>query len=120
MGYGEGMKSDPGGVSASRGAERARWVREYRGSGMSLKAFAKRHGMSAGQLHYWVYGLDKAGAADPVPMFQEVQWATTVTPGAWIAEVGLPDGITVRLARGTDWKWAKGLVESLRTPCLPR
>lgn len=87
---------------------------------MSLKAFAERHGLSAGQLRYWVYGLGKAVAVEPVPMFQEVRLATTVTPGAWIAEVGLADGTTVRLGRGTDWEWAKGLVESLRTPCLPR
>ena len=102
-----------------RGAERARWIGRYRASGLSLKQFAERHGLSPGQLHYWVYQSPKREKASrSVPIFQEVRLsAPAVTPGAWSAEVGLPDGTIVRLVRGTDVDWTKALVESLRRPC---
>lgn len=107
-----GFQSDPG-------TKRARWVNKYRASGLSLRRFAEQHGLSAGQLHYWVYRLSKAGRSNAsAPVFQEVRLAGALpTPTAWSAEVGLPDGTTVRLARGTEVNWAMALVESLRRPC---
>ena len=116
------MTSNRNGFPRDRGAERARWVSKYRGSGLSLKEFAQRHGLSAGQLRYWVYGPVKAqGAEKPGLVFQEVRLPeASVPPVAWGAEVGLPNGTTVRLARGTDWAWAEALVECLRRPCLSR
>jgi hypothetical protein len=51
-------------------------------------------------------------------MFQEVRLsAPAATARGWSAEVGLPDGTTVRLVRGTDVEWLQGLVECLRRPC---
>jgi len=113
------VTSNRNGFPTDRGAERTRWVTKYRGSGLSLKEFAERHGLSAGQLRYWVYGPAKAQAAEESWLvFQEVRLSeAAVTPGPWSAEVGLPNGTTVRLARGADWEWAKGLVECLRRPC---
>jgi hypothetical protein len=53
-----------------------------------------------------------------VPVFQEVRLtAATATPAPWIAEVGLSNGTTVRLARETDVAWAMALIDSLRRPC---
>jgi len=106
-------------MAADRGAERARWVSRYRGSGLSLKEFARRHGLSAGQLHYWVYSQAKGPAAVQTGLvFQEVRLSeAAITPVPWTAEVGLPNGTTVRLARGTDWEWTKGLVECLSQLC---
>lgn len=106
-------------MATDRGAERARWVIKYRGSGLSLKEFARRHGMSAGQLHYWVYRATKAPAAPATGlMFQEVRLSqAAITPSPWTAEVGWPNGTTVRLARGTDWEWTQGLMECLSRLC---
>lgn len=102
-----------------RGAERARWIGRYRASGLGLKRFAERHGLSPGQLHYWVYQSPKREKpSTSVPMFQEVRLsAPTTAAGAWSAEVGLPDGTTVRLVRGVDVEWTQALVECLRRPC---
>jgi hypothetical protein len=102
-----------------RDAERARWIGRYRASGLSLKRFAQRHGLSPGQLHYWVYQSPKREKpSTSAPMFQEVRLsAPAATPSGWSAEVGLPDGTTVRLVRGTDVEWTQALVDYLRRPC---
>ncbi len=115
------MKRDRNGEHLGRGATRARWVGEYRASGLGLKQFAEEHGLSTGQLHYWVYGSAKGRKVPAsVPVFREVRLAAGVTPPApWSAEIGLSDGTTVRLARGVDVAWAMGLVDGLRRPCSP-
>jgi hypothetical protein len=113
------VKRDGKGLQSDRDGERARWVDKYRISGLGLKRFAQRHGLSAGQLHYWVYGLKPATVSkSPLPVFREVRLpAATATPAPWSAEVGLPDGTTVRVVRGTDVAWTITLVEFLRRPC---
>jgi hypothetical protein len=102
-----------------RGAARARWVGQYQASGLGLKQFAEKHGLSTGQLRYWVYGLpQRRRGPGSVPVFREVRLAAAVTPPApWSAEVGLSDGTTVRLVRGVDVAWTLSLVEGLRRPC---
>jgi hypothetical protein len=84
-----------------------------------LKQFAERHGMSPGQLRYWVYGATTPRMAEaPAPVFHEVRFpAAAALPVPWSAEVGLPDGTTVRLVQGTDVTWTLALMESLRRPC---
>lgn len=86
---------------------------------MGLKQFARRHGLKAGQLHYWVYQTSSPlEARDPVPTFQEVRLPIpALSAGSWSAEVGLANGTTVRLAREADLAWAKALIDSLRGPC---
>jgi transposase-like protein len=113
------VKRDGNGVASDRDAERVRWVRRYRTSGLGLKRFAQRYGLNAGQLHYWVYGLDQSKVPEPpAPVFREVRLPTTVrTSSAWSAEVGLAEGTTVRLVGGTDLSWTLALIESLRRPC---
>jgi hypothetical protein len=109
------VKREYNGHQADRGAGRARWVENYRASGLSLQQFAKRHGLRFGQLHYWVYGSSKRERA---PLFQEVRLCGPPAPAkVWSAEVGLPDGTTVRLVRGTEVEWIQALVECLRRPC---
>lgn len=113
------MNNNRNGMSTDHGAERARWVSKYRDSGLSLKVFARRHGLRAGQLHYWVYSHTHGPAsAQKGLVFQEVRLPqTAIAPPAWTAEVGLPNGMTVRLARGTDREWTKGLIECLSRLC---
>ena len=101
--------------------ERARWVKEFRESGLGLRQFAQRHGLKPGQLHYWVYQLSKPPETRaPLPAFHEVQLPSAVlTARSWVAEIGLPNGTTVRVARETDVAWAIALIDSLRRPCSP-
>lgn len=115
------MKRNGNGLETDRGAERARWVAKYRASGMGLRRFANQHGLSAGQLHYWVYGGRKPRVwPDKAPMFGEVRLAEmSPAPSPWTAEVVLPDSTTVRLGRGMEVTWAAALVECLRRPCSP-
>ena len=98
--------------------DRARWVQRYRASGLGLKRFAAQHGLSAGQLHYWTYHREMSTAARNGPVFQEI---TAVTPvkseRSWMAEIGFPDGTTVRLDGRAEMAWVKQLVESLRLSC---
>jgi hypothetical protein len=117
--YGWGVKRERNGHQADRGAERARWIQKDRTSGLSLKEFAGRHRLSPGQLHYWVYGSTRRNqTAVSVPVFQEVRLSgPAATSRGWIAEVGLPDGTTVRLVQGADLDWTRALVECLRQPC---
>ncbi len=112
------MKRDSNGEQLDRGAARARWVGEYRASGVGLKRFAAEHGLRPGQLHYWVYGSPKRRRApESVPVFREVRLAAAVPPPTpWSAEVGWSDGTTVRLVRGVDVAWVLALVEGLRRP----
>lgn len=98
--------------------ERARWVQRYRASGLGLKCFAAEHGLAAGQLHYWTYSPRWSTAATSPPVFQEITAATGwKTSPSWAAEIGLPDGTTVRLDGRAEVTWARALVESLRQPC---
>jgi hypothetical protein len=113
------VKRDWNGTLADHGTERARWVNKYRASGLSLSQFAQRHGLKPGQLHYWVYQSPEAPVNQAsIAGFQEVRLpAAAMASGSWSAEIGLPNGTTVRLARETDVAWAMALMDSLRRPC---
>lgn len=102
-----------------RDAKRVRWIERYRASGMGLKEFARRHGLKPGRLHYWVYQTAQSvEARQPVPRFQEVRLPIpALSAASWRAEIGLPDGTTVRLAPEADAAWAKALIDSLRESC---
>ncbi len=115
------MKPNRNGLSTVRETERVRWIKQYRASGMGLKRFAQRHGLKPAQLHYWVYQTPgRLTSLAAVPTFQEVRLATPASSvGSWSAEIGLPNGTTVRLARETDTAWAMALIDSLRRPCSP-
>lgn len=103
------------------GTERARWIKRYRASGMGLKQFAQQHGLRPGQLHYWVYQVpDQPTPPATGPAFQEVRLTAPASgAGAWSAEIGLPNGTTIRLAREAETAWAMALIDSLRRPCSP-
>ena len=114
------MKLSRNGFSTRPHADRGQWVRQYRASGKGLKQFAQQHGLKPGQLHYWVYQRSHRPPPGPaMPAFQEVRLAAPAyTAGPWSAEIGLPNGTTLRLARGVEVAWAQALLDSLRGPCL--
>ncbi|MGH8337553.1 MAG: hypothetical protein ACRETL_12185 [Gammaproteobacteria bacterium] len=101
--------------------ERADWVSRYRAGGLGLRDFAFRHGLPAGQLHYWVYGRSRlkpvrsAGSPIPATRFQEMPWSSLAGP-AWAAEVALDSGVTLRLASSAPAEWTAFLIETLRRP----
>jgi hypothetical protein len=101
------------------GGEREQWVKRYRASGQTAREFAGQHGLRLSQLRYWVYQAPKPPVSAAIlPAFQEVHLpAALSTAGSWAAEIGLPHGTTVRLARETDVTWALALIDSLRRPC---
>ena len=51
MRYCLGVKLNRNGKPLDRDAERERWIKEYRRSGLGLKQFAQRHGLKPGQLN---------------------------------------------------------------------
>lgn len=115
------MNADRKGDGVDRGAERARWVEEYRASGLGLKRFAAEHGLKTGQLHYWVYDGRKPRVAEAAaPTFREVMLGG-VAEGrtAWNAEIVLPDGTIVRFDRGADVARVSAVLGALRRPCSP-
>jgi len=115
------MKRDRNGALTDSGTNRARWVNKYRASGLSLSQFAQRHGLRPGQLHYWVYQMPKPPVNQAsMPTFQEVHLPAAAVPfGSWSAEIGWPNGTTVRLAREADVAWVMALIDCLRRPCSP-
>ena len=117
--YGRGVKRDRKQKPSAHGAERGQWVKRYRASGQTAKEFAEQHGLRLSQLRYWVYQSPKPPIAPAVlPAFQEVHLpAALSTAGSWTAEIGLPNGTSVRVARDTDVTWAMALIDSLRRPC---
>ena len=119
--YGWGVKQDSNEPPAPGRTEREQWVKRYRASGQTAKEFAQRHGLKPGQLHYWVYQSPPAPRSPAVvPTFREVRLpAAALTAGSWVAEIGLPDGTTVRLARPMDLGWSLALLNGLRGPCSP-
>ena len=115
------MKQNHNGQLLDRDAERERWIEKYRVSGMGLRRFAQRHGLKPGQLHYWVYQCPKPPVGrDGPPAFQELRLpAPALASSLWSAEIGLPNGTTVRLARETDLAWTIAVMNFLRGPCSP-
>jgi hypothetical protein len=115
------MKPSRNGAATDHGTDRVQWIKQYRASGMGLKQFAQRHGLRPSQLHYWVYQTSPCPTRlAAVPTFQEVRLAGPArSEGSWSAEIGLPNGTTVRLTRETDAAWAMALIDSLRRPCSP-
>jgi len=107
---------DPQGISA--------WISRYRASGLSLRKFAQQHGLSAAQLHYWVYQKSRVKAPAsttvtvPRPVFQEVKLSSVLgsAPG-WAAEVSLPTGMVVRFSATTQPQWLGAVVQTLQRPC---
>lgn len=114
------MNSKRAGQRSDSVAERNEWVARYRASGLGLKRFAAEHGLRPGQLHYWVY--QRRATRPPIgpaaPVFQELSVPSVAAARSpWRAEIGLPDGTTVRLDGHADVSWVSALLASLRAPC---
>jgi hypothetical protein len=102
-------------------------ISQYRSSGLGLARFARKQGIPAGRLHYWVYQKAPEVSNQPrsksvksamAPMFQEVK-LTSGTPviESWAAEVHLPRGIAVRFSPAATAEWIGSVVQALQRPC---
>jgi hypothetical protein len=115
-----GMKNDSPAHAAYRPREIADLLRRFRASGLSLAAFAERHGLSRNRLHYWVYNRRYCQPGQPVavaPVFQEVKVTAGPPPQNWAAEIGLPTGVVARFAATATPAWIDSVLEALRRPC---
>src|SRR5512135_1152725 len=82
--------------------QRAQWVERFCESGLSLREFSAQHGLGYMSLWRWVRAQrdetsDQAGPA--VPAFAEIKLAPSVERAEWVAELSLPSGKVLRLAK---------------------
>ena len=81
-------------------SEWAEIVEQWRGSGLSQKAFAKRRGLAAGTLSWWSRELRVRSSDDPAPEFVAVEVAGSESSG--VARAGSTDRVAgvIRTAGG--------------------
>ena len=100
--------------------ERQAWVRRFRGSGLSLRQFAERHGLKPTRLHYWVYqrGAEaRPGGWVGAPHFQEVALPAGLSGTRWGLEVQGSKGSIIRVAAGVDPAWVGAVVSHVGGIC---
>ena len=91
---------------------------EYRASGRSAEAFARRHRLNVGTLRWWCRQLRKEASAKAiVPMqFVAVRSKPTSMPAAGLVEAQL-GAVTLRFESGTDVKYLSALLQGLVKTC---
>lgn len=97
--------------------ERSRFVSLYRASGLTQVEFAQQQGINLSTLRQWLYrsGLKKKRKARA--RFHELPVSTLLSP-AWLAEIALDSGITLRLSGVANPDWLSCVVNILRQkPC---
>jgi len=81
-------------------AQRETWRQQFRQSGLSRQAFARKHGLKLSTLHRWLAQAKSslAPAAHPV-VFQEVRPPTglPIAGSSWALEILTPSGLLLRL-----------------------
>src|SRR5262245_18705968 len=94
-----------------------RWVEQWRGSGMSVRAFCDRHGLATASFYNWRRVLARRAAEEPA--FVPVQVVADAVPTRTSAlEVVLADGRAVRVAPGFDAATLRRLLAVLEErPC---
>lgn len=82
--------------------QRAQWVERFCESGLSLRQFSAQHGLGYMSLWRWVRAQrhETSEQADPAaPAFTEIKLAPPVERTDWVAELSLPSGKVLRLAK---------------------
>ena len=100
-----GEKRDRRGRRVTPADRRVQMVQAYRGSGMTMAAFARREGINYATFAGWVGKTHRSALAKPAIKFAEVQLPSrsglpTMRPAS--VEVQLPDGTMLRGDRVTD------------------
>jgi transposase-like protein len=109
-----GEKRDEKGRRISTVERRAEAVAEWRGSGLTMAAFARREGIEYSTFAGWVLKAARRRPRAKRPRFAEVRVGPVLAsaPTANLLEVRLPDGIVVRGASATE---LAALVRALRS-----
>jgi transposase-like protein len=112
--------------SAKSGAQRARLVRQWRTSGGSQAAFARRHGVHPRTFWGWCH-TSSAAPRQPAdaPRFLPVHVVRPAEPAARAEhaphpiglEILLASGARVRVAPDTAPAWVAAIVAALRPAC---
>jgi hypothetical protein len=95
-----------------------RWISPWRASGLTVRAFCARHGLSTASFYNWRRVLERRAAEEPA--FVPVQVVADATPAqASALEVVLVDGRIVRVAPGFDAATLRRLLAALQGggPC---
>ena len=106
-----GAKRDERGRKITTPAERVALIAQYRDSGLTQKAFARREGIKFSTFASWVQGRRLAGRPGRKARFAEVAMMTQPPVMAGLA-VQLPDGVVVS---GSDANQVAALVRALRS-----
>ena len=105
-----GAKRDERGRKITTSAERVALIAQYRDSGLTQKAFARREGIKFSTFASWVQGRRFAGRPGRKARFAEV--AMMAPPAMGGLAVELPDGVVVR---GSVASEVAALVRALRS-----
>jgi hypothetical protein len=94
-----------------------RWIGEWQASGLSVRAFCERRGLTVGSFYAWRRVLQQRAAEKAA--FVTVQVVAEAAPDrASALEVVLADGRTVRVAPGFDAATLRQLLAVLEgRPC---
>jgi transposase len=94
-----------------------RWIGEWQASGLSVRAFCQRHGLTVASFYTWRRVLQRRAAEKTT--FVPVQVVADAVPTQTSAlEVVLSDGRTVRVAPGFDAATLRQLLAVLEgRPC---
>ncbi len=83
--------------------QRAQWVERFCDSGLSLREFSAQHGLGYMSLWRWVRKAQRHETSDQAapaaPAFTEIKLAPSVERADWVAELSLPNGKVLRLAK---------------------
>jgi len=94
-----------------------RWIGEWQGSGLSVRAFCARHGLATASFYNWRRVLQRRAADEPAFLPVRVV-ADAVPTQASALEVVLSDGRAVRIAPGFDAATLRRLLAVLEgRPC---
>jgi len=108
-----GERRDQRGRRISSVERRAEAVQEWRASGLTMAAFARREGIGYSTFAGWVLKAPRKRPAAKRPRFTEVRIGSVLAPtSVGLLEVRLPDGTVARGASAAD---LAALVKALRS-----
>lgn len=91
-------------------AEKARCLRAFAESGLSLSIFSRKIGVPLSTLYQWQQHAERWQDEAAKPAFAEVQ-VSGPTPGP-TASVHLPCGVRLEVAVGTDPDWLAAIIKA--------
>ena len=88
-------------------------MRAYERSGLQQRTFCDRHGVSLGTFQHWLYRLRKEKQPTSVSTAL-VKVELPATASAQPLEAGLPSGVVLRFAAGTEPRYVAAQVSEIK------